>query len=195
MTSERTCRLCGCTEHNACVDDRGPCWWVEQDLCSHCPRFALSIRQPWAWAVIYGGKDIENRSWRLPNPALGYRGDFAVHAAIGMTQVEYWHGFVFMAALGVKCPPPAELQRGGIIGVANLVDIVKDHASDWFMGSRGLVLANPRPTPFVPSVGALGFFAWQRSVIGGMPPPAKWMTAAAKAAESPIEARQADLLD
>jgi hypothetical protein len=22
---------------------------------------ALTIRQPWAWAVIYGGKDVENR--------------------------------------------------------------------------------------------------------------------------------------
>jgi hypothetical protein len=22
----------------------------------------LTIRQPWAWAIIYGGKDVENRS-------------------------------------------------------------------------------------------------------------------------------------
>lgn len=32
----RTCRVCGCTDSTACVDDRGPCWWVETDLCSHC---------------------------------------------------------------------------------------------------------------------------------------------------------------
>lgn len=31
-----TCRECGCTETRACVDDRGPCWWAEADLCSHC---------------------------------------------------------------------------------------------------------------------------------------------------------------
>ena len=24
---------------------------------------ALSIRQPWAWAIINAGKDIENRQW------------------------------------------------------------------------------------------------------------------------------------
>ena len=24
---------------------------------------ALSLRQPFAWAVIHGGKDVENRSW------------------------------------------------------------------------------------------------------------------------------------
>ncbi|WP_409188395.1 hypothetical protein [Bradyrhizobium sp. RDM4] len=26
------------------------------------PEFALSVRQPWAWAIIHGGKDVENRS-------------------------------------------------------------------------------------------------------------------------------------
>jgi hypothetical protein len=33
----RTCRVCGCWEYNACWDDEiGACWWVEDDLCSHC---------------------------------------------------------------------------------------------------------------------------------------------------------------
>ncbi|RKQ95460.1 hypothetical protein [Maricaulis maris] len=32
----RACRQCGCTEIRACVDERGPCWWAEPDLCSHC---------------------------------------------------------------------------------------------------------------------------------------------------------------
>lgn len=32
----RSCRECGCTWTNACVDARGPCWWVGKDLCSHC---------------------------------------------------------------------------------------------------------------------------------------------------------------
>ena len=35
--TERTCRACGCTDHAACVDPvLGPCWWVEEGLCSHC---------------------------------------------------------------------------------------------------------------------------------------------------------------
>lgn len=36
--AELACRKCGCTEFDACVDDRGPCSWssVEYDLCSHC---------------------------------------------------------------------------------------------------------------------------------------------------------------
>lgn len=34
---ERSCRKCGCTHFNPCTDpDLGNCWWVEEDLCSHC---------------------------------------------------------------------------------------------------------------------------------------------------------------
>ncbi|MDD5081747.1 MAG: hypothetical protein PHU08_00095 [Dehalococcoidales bacterium] len=34
----RRCRVCGCTENNACIDRRTgePCHWVEADLCSNC---------------------------------------------------------------------------------------------------------------------------------------------------------------
>lgn len=34
-----TCRGCGCTDHDcsACVAATGgPCWWIEDDLCSRC---------------------------------------------------------------------------------------------------------------------------------------------------------------
>lgn len=31
--NEDVCRVCGCTQHNAC---KGGCYWVEPDLCSKC---------------------------------------------------------------------------------------------------------------------------------------------------------------
>lgn len=34
--SAQVCRVCGCTEYNACETDDGPCDWVEPDLCSAC---------------------------------------------------------------------------------------------------------------------------------------------------------------
>ena len=35
--SERRCRVCKCAENSPCLDEEhGPCWWVEEDLCSHC---------------------------------------------------------------------------------------------------------------------------------------------------------------
>lgn len=37
---------------------------------------ALTVRQPWAWAIARGHKPIENRSW-----APTYRGPLAIHAA------------------------------------------------------------------------------------------------------------------
>jgi hypothetical protein len=36
----------------------------------------LTVRQPWAWAIARGHKDIENRSW-----TTRYRGPIAIHAA------------------------------------------------------------------------------------------------------------------
>ena len=32
------CRVCGCSWDNACVTDDGPCYWVEEDLCSSCAK-------------------------------------------------------------------------------------------------------------------------------------------------------------
>lgn len=36
--SERQCRVCGCTETDACPDRATGtgCWWLEPDLCSGC---------------------------------------------------------------------------------------------------------------------------------------------------------------
>lgn len=30
------CRVCGCDDNHACVTSKGPCRWVESDLCSAC---------------------------------------------------------------------------------------------------------------------------------------------------------------
>lgn len=48
---------------------------------------AITVRQPWAWAIIHAGKDIENRSWKTKT-----RGRVAIHAASGMTHAEYEEG-------------------------------------------------------------------------------------------------------
>jgi len=33
---EQRCRVCGCTNEQACKTDDGPCCWIEVDLCSAC---------------------------------------------------------------------------------------------------------------------------------------------------------------
>ncbi len=139
------------------------------------PPPALSVRQPWAWAIIHAGKDIENRSWQAVNHGLRKRGPVCIHAAKGMTRDEYVSAARFMADIGVKCPPPAELQRAGIIGIVTVVDVVKESDSPWFFGPRGLVLQDARSVPFIPAVGQLGYFTWKRADPSIVPPPAKWM--------------------
>ena len=40
----------------------------------------LTVRQPWAWAIVHGGKDVENRARSL-GP---YRGPVAIHASLAL---------------------------------------------------------------------------------------------------------------
>ena len=37
----------------------------------------ISVRQPWAWLIVAGHKDIENRTWRT-----SYRGRLLIHASL-----------------------------------------------------------------------------------------------------------------
>lgn len=141
---------------------------------------ALSFRQPWADAILDGGKDIENRiDWIGSN----FRGDFLIHAAAGMTRRDYDNVVMFVEAAGVEWrPKPFEqIVRGGIVGRASVVDVImpngrqhpggeKTQASDrtlfpharrdspWYMGGFAFVLDRVERLPFLPCRGALGFF-------------------------------------
>ncbi|MET4341977.1 hypothetical protein [Bradyrhizobium sp. RT9a] len=146
------------------------------------PTLALSVRQPWAWAIVSAGKDIENRSWQAVNHGLKRRGRIAVHASKGLGKEEYESARDFIneiLAAGpddrLRCPAALDLQRGGIIGSVDVVDVVTDSESDWFMGPRGLVLREPQSCTFVPSVGALGYFEWKPADVSVVPAPSKWM--------------------
>lgn len=119
---------------------------------------ALSIKQPWAWAIIYGDKNIENRTW-----PTNYRGRFLVHASLFFDM----DGWKWIAAnenrLGLQqsiheLPDAHQFQRGGIIGSVELVDCTPCHTSLWFSGPLGFVLANPEPMEFRQCKGRLGFF-------------------------------------
>lgn len=142
------------------------------------PKLALSVRQPWAWAIIHAGKDIENREWKCTNPGLRQRGRVAIHASAGMTRDDYQEGFAQMRGLGIRCPAPADLIRGAVIGSVEIVDLTLHSDSPWFFGPFGFVLRNPEQWSPRACSGALGFFAWEPRAWGVVASPAKWMTAA-----------------
>ncbi len=118
---------------------------------------ALSIRQPWAWLIVHGGKDVENRQW-----ATRFRGPVLIHAAKGMTKTEYndCRDFVVREFPHIWLPPMHDLDLGGIVGEAEIVDCVQDSESRWFFGAYGFVLRNVRPLQFAACRGALGFWKW-----------------------------------
>jgi hypothetical protein len=92
---------------------------------------AISIQQPWAWAILHAGKDIENRTW-----TTRYRGEIAVHATRLQTG--------WKLPDGVQPPAPTALIQRSVLGVVELVDVVSHSSSRWFTGPRGFVLQNPR---------------------------------------------------
>lgn len=141
------------------------------------PGLALSVRQPWAWAIIHSGKPVENRSWKRGNPGLAFRGRVCIHASQGMTRDELADAERTFLYAGLTWWPDAHaLLRGGIIGTVEIVDVVTEMDSPWFYGPKGLVLRNPQPVPFIPCTGALGFFKWRPAIEGGQPAaPARWM--------------------
>jgi hypothetical protein len=123
---------------------------------------ALSIRQPWAWLILNGGKDVENRDWVPSNPGLDFRGPFYIHASRALygtkddrVRIRAW---VFKR-FGLVIPADDRLITGGIVGRANVIDVVRESTSPWFEGPYGLVLADAKPVPFVKMTGTSGFFS------------------------------------
>lgn len=114
---------------------------------------ALSIRQPWAWLIVHGGKDVENRTWQTQ-----IRGRFLVHASQGMSRQEYFEAAEFARSRGVTLPAFDALVRGGIIGSVELYDCALYSPSPWYMGEVAWALRDPMPLPFTPMKGRLRFF-------------------------------------
>ena len=143
------------------------------------PHIALSVRQPSAWAIIFGGKEIENRSLGSIRAGRMGPGRIAIHAASGMKQDEYRYLHWRWAKDGVHVPPPDVLPRRAIIGSVEVVEIVTESDSPWFGGEAGLRLTGPVPCDPIPAPGALGYFEWQPG--GELAEPLPWMRAYGRA--------------
>ena len=74
----------------------------------------IVIRQPWAWLIVNGFKDIENRSWRTR-----YRGPLLIQASARRPSKQEMEDFrVFARKRGAKLPD--EFEFGGIVGRVSL---------------------------------------------------------------------------
>jgi hypothetical protein len=117
---------------------------------------ALSIRPPWAWAIIHADKDVENRS-----RPCHFRGRFLVHASLELTRDDLDSASRALAAAGEGglLPREGEFAVGGFIGSVELVDVAERWDSPWYApGSFAWILRNPRPLPFIPCRGQRNWF-------------------------------------
>lgn len=110
---------------------------------------ALSIRQPWAWLIVNGYKDIENRSW-----STELRGKVMVHAGKSID----WEGWHLVRRHFPQIPIPWEFETGGIVGSVEITGCTNQSDSPWFEGKFGFVLKNGKPCEFKPCRGMLKFF-------------------------------------
>ena len=107
--------------------------------------------QPWAWAILHGGKRIENRS-----RPTHYRGPLAIHASRSR---RYLGGDYSRLLPGL--PPWDQLDYGALVGVVELADCVPlaEVARDPFaLGPWCWVLRSPRAIRPVPWKGRVSFF-------------------------------------
>lgn len=131
---------------------------------------ALSLKEPWASAVVDSKKSIETRNWNTR-----FRGPFLIHAS--KTYDEYAPGFLKTLYSKDKC------KLGYIIGKATLLDVYKYsslrefeqdshfHLCVWTeeelkgtileFADYGYVLVDAKRTDPIKEVGSLGFWDYR----------------------------------
>lgn len=136
---------------------------------------ALSIRQPWAWLIATGRKDIENRIWKT-----NYRGKFLIHAGKSFDwNFFYWvednkfnnnavmaanavvthFGIEFGISRNASKITKAKDEFGAIIGQAELVYCFKNCKSIWAENEFWhWKISNPVTVAPIPHKGQLGLF-------------------------------------
>lgn len=87
----------------------------------------LTVREPWASAIVYGPKAVENRTW-----ATSYRGLLAIHAGMSTAVLRDEMTMGRVRAAWPECPDEATLlgRRGFILGLAHLFDCVPAPGSE-----------------------------------------------------------------
>lgn len=112
----------------------------------------IVVRQPWAWLIVKGYKDVENRTWRTH-----YRGSLLIQAAARipkMGELDELRKYSKKHRMAL----PEDFETGGIVGMVDLTDCVASSRSKWFQGPVGWILSKPRKLSFIELKGRLGLF-------------------------------------
>lgn len=145
------------------------------------PLRVLTVFQPWAWLIVHGWKDRENRP-RLCN----VRGPVLIHAAkqrspkVEAAKMAAAQGLIdrlepaAAQALRAALPDVAALPHGGIVGIADFTgddkaDSAKTTASPWFTGPHAYDIGAAAPLDFEPCRGYQGFWFYRGTMHTNAP--------------------------
>ncbi len=130
---------------------------------------AVSVRQPWAWAIARGHQGILNRAWNT-----GYRGPVAIYASFRV-DLGSFENRVLWEAYRDSADPAAAI--GGIVAVVGLAGVCSAAASGGPCGcgrwaaadSYHWRLADPRPLRWpVLALGRPGLWELAPAVASGV---------------------------
>jgi uncharacterized protein DUF4326 len=125
---------------------------------------ALTVRQPWAWAIAAAGKDVENRTWHTR-----YRGLLAIHAAA--TADSPWQLPTPDLIRAYQAGGPAT-GCGAVVAVARLLSTgqCQGQCSPWAVaGQYHWHLGQIRPVPEpIPATGRLGLWDLPAAAAAGL---------------------------
>ena len=138
--------------------------------------WVLTLKQPWAWMVIHGTKDVENRSWvnAILEGLVARREPFAVHAGRAMSTAYYMEAVWYAKGQdpAIVVPYPQELVFGAILGTVVPAKIYSPEDWDvqrrWHMKDQyGWQLEERTPLPrYVPAKGKQGFWTVDDELLG-----------------------------
>ena len=137
----------------------------------------ISIKQPWAYLIASGIKDIENRTWKCPEKYIGER--VLIHASASAPKsireqlTADQINTVFKSDLYNDTDFAKQYSTAAIIGSIEIVDCVVNHTSIWAEKTNlpeqlsneckwNWVLANPIlfDEPIMNVKGKLGFWEY-----------------------------------
>lgn len=131
---------------------------------------AISLLQPWAWAILHAGKGIENRTWDLPQQFVGRR--IFLHASKNVTRRDYGDAVdtIGLLAPSVEVPSYADIPKGALVGAVTFTGSIAPSdgipLERWhFPEQFGWLVHEPRALPEpIPCKGALGFWRVSESI-------------------------------
>lgn len=134
----------------------------------------LTVKQPWAFLLIAGLKDVENRNW-----PTNYRGELFIHASVEKSfdwdaliwlmeqkrMGEFWtvirhFGLILKGELE-KCKITKHHEEfGAILGSVNLTGCISNSTSPWAMPDSKFhwLVSDAKPITPIPARGSLSIW-------------------------------------